>query len=263
DAVAQAIREHYLPRYAGDDAPASKPGLILSLADKLDSLAGLFAAGAIPTGSADPFGLRRAALGVVNNLLDAQVEFSLYAGLSAAAALQPIDVNDDVLRETQEFLIRRLQGILLEAGFNHDVVEAVLHARGDNPIAAYRACKALQDAVQAIWWESAFTAYARCARITRNLESDLPLNPEAYQEPVEHELHTAYEAAAAALDAAEEPANVLAQELRKLTQPINAYFDKVLVNADDESVRQARLALVQHIAQLPADVADLSRLQGF
>ena len=263
DAVAQAIREHYLPRYAGDDAPASKPGLILSLADKLDSLAGLFAAGAIPTGSADPFGLRRAALGVVNNLLDAQVEFSLYAGLSAAAALQPIDVNDDVLRETQEFLIRRLQGILLEAGFNHDVVEAVLHARGDNPIAAYRACKALQEAVQAIWWESAFTAYARCARITRNLESDLPLNPEAYQEPVEHELHTAYEAAAAALDAAEEPANVLGEELRKLTQPINAYFDKVLVNADDESVRQARLALVQHIAQLPADVADLSRLQGF
>lgn len=263
DAVGQAIREHYLPRNAGDAAPASKPGLILSLADKLDSLAGLFAAGAIPTGSADPFGLRRTALGLVNNLLDAEVEFSLHEGLVKAAALQPIDVNADVLRETEEFLIRRLQGILLEAGFNHDVVEAVLMARGDNPIAAFRACKALQGVVKADWWESTFTAYARCARITRNLEETLPLNSTAYQEQVEQDLHTAYDGAAAAFDVADEPANVLGDELRKLTQPINAYFDKVLVNADDETVREARLALVQHIAQLPANVADLSRLQGF
>ncbi|RIK52722.1 MAG: glycine--tRNA ligase subunit alpha/beta, partial [Chloroflexi bacterium] len=129
--VAQAIREHYLPRYAGDANPVSMPGLILSLADKLDSLAGLFAVGAIPTGSADPYGLRRAALGVVNNLLAAEVDFSIREGLAAAAALQPVAVSSDAVAETAAFIERRLQGVLLEAGFSHDVVDAVLTVRGD------------------------------------------------------------------------------------------------------------------------------------
>ena len=92
-AVAQAIREHYLPRSAGDANPTSLPGLALSLADKLDSLVGLFAVGAIPTGSADPFGLRRAALGIVNNLLTTGTTFSVVEGLTLAAAQQPVAVS--------------------------------------------------------------------------------------------------------------------------------------------------------------------------
>ncbi|MCC6167066.1 MAG: glycine--tRNA ligase subunit beta [Caldilineaceae bacterium] len=261
--VAQAIREHYLPRYAGDANPVSMPGLILSLGDKLDSLAGLFAVGAIPTGSADPYGLRRAALGVVNNLLAAEVDFSIREGLAAAAALQPVAVSSDAVAETAAFIERRLQGVLLEAGFSHDVVDAVLTVRGDNPIAALRACKALTAMVDAADWTPVFTAYARTARITRGLDDQLTLAPEAYQETVEHELHAAYGAAAAALEAADEPALVLGEELRKLAAPINAYFDKVLVNAEDPTLRQSRLALVQHVAGLPRPVADLSRLQGF
>ncbi|MCC9075533.1 glycine--tRNA ligase subunit beta [Litorilinea aerophila] len=262
-AVAQAIREHYLPRFAGDENPASLPGLALSLADKLDSLAGLFAVGAVPTGSADPFGLRRAALGVVNNLLAAGQDFSIRQALEAAAALQPVEVSPEALAEVAQFVERRLQGILLEEGYAHDVVEAVLAVRGDNPTAARRACAALQALVEQPWWEETFVAYARCARITRNLEEQLPLNPDAYVEPVEHELHTAYLAAATALAEAPEPATVLGEQLRALRDPINAYFDRVLVNAEDETLRRARLALVQHIAALPQDVADLSKLQGF
>ena len=262
-AVAQAIREHYLPRTAGDANPASRAGLILSLADKLDSLAGLFAVGAIPTGSADPFGLRRAALGLVSNLQAAQQSFSVRAGLEAAAARQPVPVSADSLAETAAFITRRLQGVLLESGFSHDVVEAVLAARGDNPVAAHVACAALQAMTAATDWPPTFTAYARCARITRTLDAPLPLRAADYQEAVEHELHHAYLAAAAAIAAAAEPAQVLAAELHKLTPAINAYFDKVLVNADDATVRAARLALVQQIAALPAAVADLSKLQGF
>ncbi|RIK37883.1 MAG: hypothetical protein DCC57_21290, partial [Chloroflexi bacterium] len=148
-------------------------------------------------------------------------------------------------------------------GFSHDVVEAVLAVRGDNPIAALRACKALTAMVAAADWTPVFTAYARTARITRGLDEQLALTPEAYQEAVEHELHAAYGAAAAALEAADEPALILGEELRKLAAPINAYFDKVLVNAEDPTLRQARLALVQHVAGLPRPVADLSRLQGF
>lgn len=261
--VAQAIREHYLPRSAGDANPTSLPGLALSLADKLDSLAGLFAVGAIPTGSADPYGLRRAALGVVYNLLANQVSFSVQQALSAAAALQPLPVSADSIAETTAFVTRRLQGVLLEQGFGHDVVEAVLAVRGDNPVAALAAARALQTLVGAENWEQTFTAYARTARITRTLGETLALNPSAYQEQVEHELHRAYSEAKATLDAAQEPAAVLGQTLHNLAPAINAYFEKVLVNAEEPAVRQARLALVQQIALLPEQVADLSKLQGF
>ncbi|MCE7984480.1 MAG: glycine--tRNA ligase subunit beta [Caldilinea sp. CFX5] len=263
DAVAQAIREQYLPRSAGDANPATVVGLALSLADKLDSLAGLFAVGAIPTGSADPFGLRRAALGVVNNLLTSRTDFSIRAGLQVAAAQQNVVVTEAALAETMTFIERRFQGVLAELGYPYDVVDAVLAVRGDNPAAAQRACDALQQVVAQPGWSDTFTAYARCARITRNLTAPLSLNPAAYTDAVEQDLHAAYEQAHQQLGAQREPATVIGDLLQRLQGPINAYFEKVLVNAADEQLRNARLALVQQIAQLPAAIADLSKLQGF
>ncbi len=262
--VARAIREHYLPRFAGDETPGSLPGLALSLADKLDSLAGLFGVGVTPRGSADPFGLRRAALGIVHNLLAAQVDFSVQEGLHRAAALyQQVAIGEEALAAARDFVQRRLQGVLLERGFPHDVVEAVLAVRGDNSYRALRACQALAQLVTEPWWPQAFTAYARCARIVRGVEEDLPLNPAAYTTEEERQLHAAYEAAAARLAQAPEPAELLGEALRALQEPIDRFFEAVLVNAEDETVRRARLALVQHIARLPASVADLSKLQGF
>ncbi|MFN3334138.1 MAG: glycine--tRNA ligase subunit beta, partial [Caldilinea sp.] len=262
-AVAQAIREQYLPRFAGDDVPASRAGLALALADKLDALSGLFAVKAIPTGSADPFGLRRAALGIVNSLIATNTDFSVRAGLEAAAKLQPVAVSAESTAETAAFVERRLQGVLADQGFAFDVVEAVLAVRGDNPTAAVRACTALSETLRQPWWNDAFTAYARCARITRALDEQLALNRAAYVEPVEHDLHAAYLAAVERISAAVEPAAILGSTLRDLQAPINAYFERVLVNAEEETLRQARLALVQRIAHLPTRVADLSRLQGF
>jgi len=262
-AVAQAIREQYLPRSAGDDAPATLPGLALSLADKLDALAGLFAVKAIPTGSADPFGLRRAALGIVNSLIATGTNFSVRAGLAAAGALQPVPVSDESLADTAAFVERRLQGVLADMGYAFDVVDAVLAERGDSPAAAVRACAALSEAVALPAWTDAFTAYARCARITRTLDTTLALNAAVYTESVERALQDAYAAAAATLESATEPAAALGGVLGGLQAPINAYFERVLVNADDETLRLARLALVQHVARLPAGIADLSKLQGF
>jgi glycyl-tRNA synthetase len=261
--VGQAVREQYLPRYAGDDVPASLPGLALSLADKLDSLAGLFAVRAIPTGSADPFGLRRAALGIVNSLLATKTDFSVRSGLVAAAKLQPVPVSDEVLAETATFVEKRLEGVLTELVYAYDVVASALAARGDNPAAAVRAADAVKAMVAEPQWSDVFTAYARCARITRSLPERLKLNPDAYFESVENELHHAYENAVGAMQGAQEPAQVLWPTLLALRQPINDYFTKVLVNAEDESLRNARLALVQGIAMLPTNVADLSKLQGF
>lgn len=261
--VAQAIREHYLPRFAGDANPATVAGLALSVADKADSLAGLFAVGAIPTGSADPFGLRRAALGIVHNLLATQTDFSIHTGLKLAAVQQAVEVTDEAIAEALAFIERRLQGVLAELGYPYDVIDAVLAVRGDNPSAAQRACEALRAIVAQPGWNESFTAYARCARITRNLETQLSLTPTAYTEAVEEELHKAYLQAHQRLTSLEEPAEALGQVLQELQAPINAYFEQVLVNTDDEQLRKARLALVQNIAQLPAGIADLSKLQGF
>jgi glycyl-tRNA synthetase len=229
--VAQAIREHYLPRFAGDANPETLPGLALSLADKLDSLVALFAVGAIPTASADPFGLRRIALGIIHNLLFAQIDFSISAGLSAAIALQPIEVSATTEAEINLFMSRRLQGIFLETGYAHDVVEAIITAKGDNPYSAQRTCNALSILINQTWWRETFTAYTRCARITQSLTEQLPLNPSAYLEPIEHQLHAAYLTAVATLKSAIEPVAVLGEQLQTLQKVINAYFDSILVNA--------------------------------
>ncbi len=162
--VAQAIREHYLPRYAGDANPQRAPGLALSLSDKLDSLAGLFGVGVQPSGSTDPFGLRRAALGIVNNLLGARLDFDLTKALVRAAQGFDIDMAARALTEAGDFITRRLQGVLLEMGYAHGVVEAVLAVRGHNPHRAERACAALTTMIAAPDWADTFTAYARCAR---------------------------------------------------------------------------------------------------
>jgi glycyl-tRNA synthetase len=261
--VAQAIREHYLPRFAGDANPETLPGLALSLADKLDSLAGLFGVGVQPSGSADPFGLRRAALGVVNNLVTARVDFSVSAALAKAAAHFNVDIPAASLAEASEFITRRLQGVLLEMGYPHDVVEAVLAVRGDNPHPAKVACAALSQMVTEPGWQETFTAYARCARIVRNLEGSPALNADLYETDAERQLDAAYHDARKQMAKSDEPASHLGSVLGELREPINNFFESVLVNAEDEQVRQARLALVQGIARLPQGVADLSKLQGF
>ena len=131
------------------------------------------------------------------------------------------------------------------------------------PYAAAEAVRHLTAAVAASKWEESFTAYARCARIVRGIDRELPLNPAAYQEEVEHQLHIVCEGAAAELDGADDASEALGPLLEAVAPPINRFFDAVLVNAEEEEVRLARQALVQRIARLPAAVADLSRLQGF
>ena len=261
--VAQAIREHYLPRFDGDSIPKSAAGLALCLADKLDSLVGLFGVGVTPSGSADPFGLRRAALGIVNALTLGKIPFDLTVALEQAAFLYGGLLSDEAVSSASEFIIRRLQGKLRELGHRPDVVDAVLAARGHDPFAAVGTVHHLAAAVVSPDWDEAFTAYARCARIVRDIKHQLPLHPTAHQEKVEHELHSAWESAAAKLENAGDAAELLGQVLAELTAPINSFFDTVLVNAEEEDVRLARQALVQRIALLPAPVADLSRLQGF
>jgi glycyl-tRNA synthetase len=260
--VAQAIFEHYLPRYAGDKLPAARPGLVVGLADRLDSLCGLFAAGLAPSGNKDPFAQRRAALGLVQNLIAWELDFDLRRALAAAAAHLPLPASPEGQQAVFEFILERLRNTLLEQGHRYDAVDAVLAAQGENPARAARAVASLEPWIARPDWHTILPAYARCVRITRDLQERLPLDPADFAEPAETGLYAALITAQAAPRA---PGSVddFLEAFLPMIPAINHFFDTVLVMAEDERLRRNRLGLLQRVAALADGVADLSRLEGF
>ena len=261
-AVAEAIFEHYLPRRAGDRTAASLPGLVVGLADRLDSLMGLFAAGLQPTGARDPFALRRAAIGLVQNLVERNVRFDLRRGLRQAAEGLPIEAPEAAQAECLVFISGRQSALLLADGHRHDVVEAVLAAQGHDPAGAAAGVAALERWAEGEEWATTLQSFARCVRITRSQPPSANLNTEALIEPAEKEL-------AAALQEAEarprRPGSVddFLNAFRPMVPAVSRFFNDVLVMADDPAVRSNRLALLQRIVALADGVADLSKMEGF
>ncbi|MFQ5409751.1 MAG: glycine--tRNA ligase subunit beta, partial [Anaerolineales bacterium] len=260
--VAAAIEQHYWPVGAGGVLPESPAATAVALADRFDSLAGLFGAGLAPTGSADPFGLRRAALGIVQILIGNEIDFDVRAALQAAAALQPIDIPAAVVADAGEFIIRRLRSVLQEAGFRHDVVEAVARAQGHNPHRAGQAAAQLAEWVVRPDWDTTLDNYARCVRITRDLETRLPVTSDLFVEDAERSLRAALESAAEQTSPASSVDEFLTA-FGALVPSIMRFFDEVLVMADDEAVRNNRLGLLQSVAALADGIVDLSALEGF
>jgi glycyl-tRNA synthetase len=264
EAVAQAIHEHYLPRSAGDASPETKPGLAVGLANRLDSLAGLFAVGLAPTGSSDPYGLRRDALSVVQNLLAHEMPFSVRAGLEAAAALMPVEVSEESLAAALDFTVERLRGVLRES-FAYDVADAVLAARGDDPFGAREAAEQLTAWVARDDWSRILENYARCVRITRDLEDQFELDPARFEQPAEEALYAAYQEARAQVTP-KSSVDVFLTAFVPLVDIIDGYFAResgVLVMDENQALRENRLAQLQHIAALADGIVDLSRLEGF
>ena len=261
--VASAIEDHYHPRYPGDTAPCTRAGLAISVADRLDSLAGLFCVGIKPRSTADPYGLRRDAIGLLTCLIQHDQPFSLRAGLQHAAAILPVKADQENIQEACVYILRRLEIQLKDEGFRPDVVGAAVEAGGDDPAEIRRTVVALAGAVGASGWDYTFNAYSRCKRIVRDA-APLPLTGEDDTEPVTATLLNAYEQVRAQLDA-DSSASIdqLLSGLKTLRDPINAFFEDVLVMADDEKLKNARLSLLQHVAALPDGVADLSKLEGF
>jgi glycyl-tRNA synthetase len=267
EAVATAIYEHYLPRFAGDQLPTTRPGLVVGLANRLDSLAGLFAVGLAPSGSADPYGLRRDALGLVTVLIETGTDYSVASGLGVAAQLLPqqVEISQESLTASLDFVKRRLEGVLRDRGLRHDVVQAALAERGDNPYRCLEAARALQGWVEREDWELTLIAYARCKRIVRPILDEVrayQVDPDAFVEQASRNLWTVYRQATQHLGPGRDVDTVVTA-LQKLTDPINVFFDKVLVMAEDEVLRRNRLALVYAIAAIPDGVVDLSQVMGF
>ena len=247
--VADAIFEHYLPRYAGDAAPQGKPGLLVGLADRLDSLGGLFAAGLAPTGNKDPFAQRRLALGLVQNLVTWDVDFDLRLALGKAAARLPVPAAPESQEAVIAFIIERLRNVLLEQGWRHAVVDAVVAVQGFSPARAARAVKELSAWVGRSDWHSILPAYARCVRITRDLAQVYPLSSAALAEPAELDLFAALRAAQAI---PRRPGSVddFLTAFLPMIPAINTFFDRILVMAEDEALRRNRLGLVGAVASL-------------
>jgi glycyl-tRNA synthetase len=263
--VAEAILEHYLPRFAGDASPASRAGLAVGLANRLDSLAGLFAVGLAPTGSSDPYHLRRDALGLVQNLLAHEVAFSVREGLEAAAGLLPVEVPGEALAAAIEFVVERLRGVLREEGYRYDAVDAVLAARGDDPFRARRAVQELSRWMARDDWNVILENYARCVRITRDLDERFALDPARFAQRAEEELYAAYEQARGQVTP-QSTVDELFTAFVPLVGIIDGYFAResgVLVMAEERALRENRLAQLQHVAALADGIADLSRLEGF
>ena len=260
--VAEAIYEHYLPRFAGDETPKSTAGLLVGVADRLDTLAGLFAAGLAPTGNKDPYAQRRGALGLVQNLIAWDFDLDLRAAIHIAEENLPIPASVTAEQACLNFIIERLRNLLLEKGWRFDVVDAVVSAQGYNPAGAVRAAEQLTHWTSRADWHTILPAYARCVRITRSIEQAYAVNPELLVEPAEIDLHKTLLSAEAAdrnLGSAEDFLSVFLP----LIPAINLFFDEVLVMVDDEALQGNRLGLLQRIAALANEVVDLSRLEGF
>ena len=262
DGVARAIFEHYLPRFAGDILPETRPGLTVGLANRLDSLVGLFVVGLAPTGSADPYHLRRDALGVVNNLIAAELPFDLREGLKTAAELLPVEVPESTLEQVLGFIVARLEGVLREQGYRYDAVAAVLTERGHNPYLAAETVRAFASWIERDDWMDILNAYARCVRIVRDLDQIYPLDPALFAEPATEHLYQAYLTCRGKVRP-ESTVDELFAVFQPMIEPINTFFDEVLVMTEDETLRENRLALLQHIARLTEGIVDLTKVEGF
>jgi glycyl-tRNA synthetase beta chain len=263
--VAAAIEQHYLPRFSGDELPASPAGRALALADRLDTLAGCFAIGMVPKGSADPQGLRRAANAVIVILRDMGVSIDL--GWLAEQALAPfMDKPDKSVAELRDDLLAwfraRLRAQLLDE-YPTEVVDAVLEAGGDCAVRGPLRVSALAALAASPDFAPLRTTFRRVMGLTRD-HASTRYEPTALVEPAEKALHAAF------LDVAERARAQMEQlayadalaTMAELAAPVDQLFDDVMVMAEDPAVRSNRLGLLRSVADLFRTVADFTRLSA-
>ncbi|NLL21050.1 MAG: glycine--tRNA ligase subunit beta [Firmicutes bacterium] len=266
--VAQAIYEHYLPRFAGDRLPVTEAGALLALADKVDHLAGCFALGIRPTGSQDPYALRRQSLGLLQILLEHGFHLPLTELIRHAlelyrkrVTLQEMDL-EDLTAQIRDFILQRLRYLFQERGMDYDLVEAVLGSSLDEIAPLWNRVNFLQANRESEHLMQAAAAYTRAANLARQAPAGEPVDEKLFLEEVEKKLFGCYTAAKEKIERAVEEDNfgqVLA-ELAGLKTPLDLFFDQVLVMVDDNRIRLNRLALLQQIKELFQLLADFSKI---
>jgi glycyl-tRNA synthetase beta chain len=263
EAVAHAIEDHYKPRFAGDSLPRNDVGVVVALADKLETLVGMFGIGNLPTGDKDPFALRRHALGVIRMLVEKDLALDVSALVQGAAPAFG-DKIADASAALSDFIFDRLAGSLREQGYSAQEVDAVLALKpqrlGDvtKRLAAVRAFAALPEA------PALAAANKRVGNILKKVEGtvDASVNAALLQEPAEVALADALKSVAPAAESAWAAGDYAAnlQALAALKSPVDAFFDGVMVNAEDPALKANRLGLLATLHAAMNRVADLSKL---
>lgn len=263
--VAQAIGQHYQPRFAGDALPDTTVGKLVALADKLDTICGLFSVGQGPTGSSDPFALRRSAIGIVN-MLETGLAISLAAAIDeslASFAAQGVAFDAAAVRaEVVDFFVTRTKVMLRDGGVNADTIDAVLAAGVEEPAVISQRAHALEDARanDAETFDNLATAYARANNLRKpelgeDVDDALLTEPER---ALAGAVATAEQAVASAL-ASDDFAAALSQ-LAALRAPIDGFFADVMVMDEDAALRDNRLRLLNRFVAVFANVADFGKM---
>jgi len=263
--VAEAIYEHYLPGFAGDRLPSSPIGDIVSIADKMDTIVGCFGVGLLPTGTADPFGLRRQALGIIRIILEKKYSISL-RGLIEESEKQLKEkmkrpgqqVKDEVL----EFFRVRYQNFLLDKEYPFDVTDAVLSISFDELLDVQGRMDALRKAKGWKDFESIVIAFKRAMNILKGSPPKKEINPSLFAEPAEQSLYQSFlnakEKIGSLLNQRDYPSALL--EMTRMKKPIDEFFEGVMVMVEDEVIRNNRLALLDDIGKVFLRIADFSKL---
>ena len=267
DAVAQAVAEHYRPTQAGGPIPSTRAGQIVALADKLDSLAGIFAIGQKPTASKDPYALRRAALGALRICVEGGLDLDLREALKAALEAQPAGKRDDgVLNDLWDFAVERLRGYCIERGATADQFEAVRVMGASRPLDFVRRLDALRSFQNTPAAATLAAADKRARNILRQSggQGADAVQSRLFEVQSEHDLLAELERVESALAPLRAKAEygAMLQALSSLKEPVDAFFDGVMVMADNAEVRGNRLALLARLDALCREVADLSCLPG-
>ena len=260
--VAQAVFEQYMPRFAGDILPQESIGRALSLADKLDNLAATFLRGLIPTGSQDPFALRRQTIGAVNIITDGKIHWDIRRGIEKALELLPGEAEQKktVLSQVEDFFRQRIRAILLDEGIAYDIIDAVLAGPVDDIYAIFLKARAMTESH--LKEEADLRqAVTRLANITKGKEGG-EINPDLFEDEAEKNLQAALEKVTvevSPLFAAYDYAAAL-PFLKELTAPVNAYLDQVMVMVKDESVKANRISQLKKTLALFDTWGDFSKL---
>ena len=262
--VAKAIHEHYLPTAAGGDLPETDEGAIVSIADKMDTICGFFGVDLIPTGTADPYALRRQALGIINIILAKRYHFSLGSLIDESLAiLGPLLKRspDETKTAILEFFKGRFENQLISQGHPYDVVDAILATGIDNLVVADEKIRAMETFKSDPDFQPLAIAFKRVVNIIRGFQNGA-VDPALFSGPEERNLHEAFlkirEMVLTHISGGNYP-HVLV-DLARLREPVDAFFEAVLVMSDNEMIRFNRLSLLEEISTLFHDVADFSRI---
>ena len=261
--VAEGIYEHYLPRFAGDELPKGTIGRIVGISDKMDNIVATFSRGLAPTGSQDPYALRRQALGIINILISSNYHMPLIKILAGALYLLNIKPEDTgkLIPQILEFFKLRLKNMMIEQGIRYDVVDAVFaDERNDDLVDIYARCKALNAYVVLPEAEAVIQASIRVCNLCKKIETEVAISSALFADPAEQELHdvlirlnkelipdiVTYNYAGA-LKLAEQ-----------VVEPVNKFFDSVMVMDENVDIKNNRLALLEQAKEVTNAVGDLS-----